>query len=85
MSEKDDVVLEPSYRRPPMKTVLGHAPYADLGPLPQLPADAAEAENAADGPAFVADLMIVRPVLAVEEHGAAEGEHDHPRQYTPIP
>jgi hypothetical protein len=45
----------------------------DLCPLP-LAAGAAHAVNAADGPAVVADFVIVGPALAVEKNGAAEGE-----------
>jgi len=47
---------------------------SDLGPLPQLPAGTAHAVNAADGLVVMADFVVIRPALAVEEDGAPEGE-----------
>jgi hypothetical protein len=45
-----------------------------LDPSPQLPAGAAHAINAANGPALVADFVIVRPALAVSKDGTAKGK-----------
>ena len=51
---------------------------ADL--LPQLPPGAPKAKDAADGAAVITDLIIIRPALAVEKNGAAEGEgHGFPK------
>ena len=48
--------------------------YPALCPSPQLPPSAAHAVDPADGSAVVADFVIIRPALAVEEHGAAKDE-----------
>ena len=47
---------------------------SDLCPLPQLPAGAVHAADAADGPAVMHHDIIIRRALAVEEHRAAKGE-----------
>jgi len=47
---------------------------ADLRPLPQLSGRWCAAVDAADGPTLMIDLVIIRPILAVERDGAPEGE-----------
>jgi len=58
---------------PPRRSVRD-SPPADLRPLPQLSSRWCAAVDAADGPALMIDLVIIRPILAVERDGAPEGE-----------
>ena len=58
---------------PPRRSVRD-SPPADLRPLPQLSSRWCAAVDAADGPTLMIDLVIIRPILAVERDGAPEGE-----------
>ena len=58
---------------PPRRSVRD-SPPADLRPLPQLSGRWCAAVDAADGPTLMIDLVIIRPILAVERDGAPEGE-----------
>jgi hypothetical protein len=53
---------------------VGRLEYFALCPSPQLPAGAVHAVNPANRPPVMANLLIIRQFLAVEEDGAAKCE-----------